>query len=1059
MLESIGDGCLSCDADWRIVYMSSPAERILQIRREDVLGKNFWEAAPGSEGTLLESEFRRAAAGETRDFEYCYEPWNRWFHNRCFPRQGGGISIYFEDITDRKQAEQAMRESEERFRMSLSGGAVTVYEQDRDLRYLWIHPTDGFAGQMIGKTDLEISGDRDAQLHTDLKLYVLETGKSVKREVAAQFSGRKRWYDLLVEPRLDANGDVVGVVGTALDISERRQAEQALMESEERFRGTFDNAAVGIAHVNLDGRWLTVNDKFCEIVGYSREELLSLSFQQITHPDDLEQDLENASQLVAGDADNYSMEKRYLKKDGSAVWVNLTASINRDPRGEPRYFIAVIEDISARKRAEAKIEIANHRFRVAEEAVKGFNYDWDLETGKISRSLGVERVTGYKREEIPMTWQGWVDLIHPEDRVAQTEEEAIELINRVEGDNAGSEYRLHHKDGYYIWVLERDVFIRGTDGRIIRVIGETVDITERKESEEKLLEAERRAARDYQRLLERISPLAQTIGTSRNLNTIYRALIDFIRLEMPCNDFLVSFYDVEQKLKRVKYVWHNGQEMDVETIQPTSLFSVDALSERAASSGRTIVSQRDAGRTVDDKFRAADKDASVPVHSIVTPMMVMGKVIGTLEVQNRRAQYRSDHTVALEMAASLAAVAIENIRLMDAETQARTFAEEANRSKDEFLAVLSHELRTPLHAMKGWISLLKKGALGELKQAHAIEVIARSVNAQNALIEDILDVSRIISGKLVLEAEHVSLISIVANAVEDARPAAESRGLKLSSELSSDADDMDGDALRLHQIVNNLLNNAIKFTSHGEVKVRLTRSGDSAFLSITDTGIGIDADVLPHIFDRFKQADSSSKRRHGGLGLGLAIVDHLVSLHGGRISADSERGKGSKFTVELPLTARRGEAEPDLLSDETDVDLVCQRFAGQHLLIVEDDPDSLEMLRMTLERGGANVTGVTSTSEAIEALDSGSYDLLISDLGMPEMDGYDLINFVRNELRRGPETLPAVALSGYASADDRERSLASGFQLHLAKPLEMTTLLAELVSLLPDSGVAGSSGN
>jgi CheY-like chemotaxis protein len=191
----------------------------------------------------------------------------------------------------------------------------------------------------------------------------------------------------------------------------------------------------------------------------------------------------------------------------------------------------------------------------------------------------------------------------------------------------------------------------------------------------------------------------------------------------------------------------------------------------------------------------------------------------------------------------------------------------------------------------------------------------------------------------------------------------------------------------------------------------------------------------------------------------LAIVDHLVSLHGGRISAVSERGKGSEFTVELPLAVRRSEAEPDLLSDDVDADLVYQSLAGQHLLIVEDDPDSLEMLRMTLERGGANVTGVTSTSEAIEALDSGSYDLLISDLGMPEMDGYDLINFVRNELRRGPETLPAVALSGYASADDRERSLASGFQLHLAKPLEMTTLLAELVSLLPGSGVAGSSGN
>jgi CheY-like chemotaxis protein len=270
---------------------------------------------------------------------------------------------------------------------------------------------------------------------------------------------------------------------------------------------------------------------------------------------------------------------------------------------------------------------------------------------------------------------------------------------------------------------------------------------------------------------------------------------------------------------------------------------------------------------------------------------------------------------------------------------------------------------------------------------------------------------------------------------------------------------MEGDALRLHQIVNNLLNNAIKFTPHGgEVRVKLIRGGSSALLSVADTGIGIDTDVLPHIFDRFKQADSSSKRRHGGLGLGLAIVEHLVTLHGGEISVISERGNGSEFIVELPLVVRRNDIAENSSFIAADSDTGDNTLTGLRLLVVEDDPDSLEMLRMTLERGGAKVSGVCSSAEALKALEGSEFDVLISDLGMPEMDGYDLITAVRRELRIDPTDLPALALSGYAGADDRDRSLASGFQTHLAKPLEMSTLVSAIASILPDRRMAESTG-
>jgi PAS domain S-box-containing protein len=388
----------------------------------------------------------------------------------------------------------------------------------------------------------------------------------------------------------------------------------------------------------------------------------------------------------------------------------------------------------------------------------------------------------------------------------------------------------------------------------------------------------------------------------------------------------------------------------------------------------------------------------------------------------------------------------ERQRLLRAAEEARREAEAANHAKDQFLALLSHELRTPLHSMTGWLAMLGNDLLNAEQRARAIDVIRRGVDAQTALVEDLLDVSRIVSGKLTIAHERTSLVAVVSQAIDLLRPIADSHGVRLDAEFEAGGDDVLGDANRLQQIVNNLINNAIKYTDDGgHVLIKLERVGDTARLSVKDTGIGIPPEMLSRIFERFEQGDSSSRRAYGGLGLGLTIATHLAGLHGGKIEAFSEGPeKGSTFVVILPLmraflsSTRNEHPSADLRSNAE-----AQLLYNTNILIVEDDVDSLEMLRVSLESAGARVQSVDRSRKAVDVLSKDrGFDVMISDLGLPEMDGYDLIREIRGGLAIPPEQLPAIALSGYASDEDRERSLANGFQLHLQKPLD--------ISMLPD---------
>lgn len=392
---------------------------------------------------------------------------------------------------------------------------------------------------------------------------------------------------------------------------------------------------------------------------------------------------------------------------------------------------------------------------------------------------------------------------------------------------------------------------------------------------------------------------------------------------------------------------------------------------------------------------------------------------------------------------------------------ARAEAETANRMKDEFLATVSHELRTPLNAIIGWSHMLRGGKLDAGTVARAVETIDRNAKAQAQLVEDILDVSRVITGKLRLNIAPVDAASVINAAIDSVQLAADSKDIELEVTLDPSARHILGDASRLQQIVWNLLSNAIKFTpSGGHVAVRLKRVDREAQIQITDSGLGISADFLPHMFDRFRQADGTTTRRHGGLGLGLSIVRHLVELHGGTVQADSAgEGQGATFTIALPLpvtspqTRKRKAATGSLWQKPlSEVHTESQpSLADVRVLMVDDDRDTLQVLSVMLADSGANVQTAASAAEALEMLQWYRPDVLVSDLAMPNEDGYSLIAKIRSLETDKEGQLPAVALTSYVRVEDRARALSAGFNMFVPKPVEPTELISAIANLAETS--------
>jgi PAS domain S-box-containing protein len=638
----------------------------------------------------------------------------------------------------------------------------------------------------------------------------------------------------------------------------------------------------------------------------------------------------------------------------------------------------------------------------------------------------------------------WTRLIHPDDRDAAL---AALREHAAAGRECRLEFRMAAADGRLVWINNVVQPVRRDDGTVGQLRGLMIDVTERKrlaEERDRLLAAEQAARADAEAAAQRARFLAEASDLLSSSLDRTATLDSLVGLAVPAfADWCLVHLSEPIAGRRLHAA---GADADgtrvaqaVERLAPAlELPALLPFLERMRAGEPLLVPE--IGPAWLEGLQLLQQLA--PKSVMVVPLLARGRTVGTLSFLATRSERRygpADLALARDLA-HRAAIAVDNARLY-------AEAEGANRAKDQFLATLSHELRTPLTAMLGWVSMLRSGRLSGDEATSALSSIERNTRVQAQLINDLLDVSRIVAGKLQIDKRPVDLRVVIEHALDSVRRETEGRRHTVTCTIDPEAAWVSGDAVRLQQVVVNLLGNAVKFTPEaGHIDVRLDRHEGLARVTVSDTGQGIEPAMLPHIFESFRQADSSSTRRHGGLGLGLAIVRRLVALHGGRVEASSAgRGHGAAFAVSLPLLAE--DARPIVaLAPGPEVrrpreETALPRLDRVRALVVDDHEDSRRFVQTVLADCGAEVFVADSVDAALDVLSNTFVDVLVSDIGMPGADGYDLITRIREMEREHGGRIPAVALTAYAGEDNRDRALAAGFTAHVTKPVSPGALV------------------
>jgi len=677
-----------------------------------------------------------------------------------------------------------------------------------------------------------------------------------------------------------------------------------------------------------------------------------------------------------------------------------------------------------------------------------------------SWNVGAQRIFGFTEEEA--VGQS-ILIIIPKDH--QNEEK--EILKRIRSGERVEHFETvrQRKDGSLVDISLTISPIIGPEGTIVGASKIARDISARKHAEAR--------AQEQAEIVETINRIGRMLSAELDQEKLVQSLTD-AATELTGAEFGSFFYNV---------VNSEGGSYMLYTLSgaPRSAFENFPMPRATDVFGPTF---RGEGTILLDNVKEDPRygnnppyhgmpDGHLPVVSYLAVPVVSrtGEVIGGLFFgHSKPGKFSERHARLIEGLAAQTAVAMDNARLyeqaqqairdreelLEREQEAREQAEIASRSKDEFLGMLSHELRTPLNAILGWTRMLTTAQLDQKTAAEALAAVDRNARLQSRLIEDMLDVSRIMSGKMRLDAQPVDLTTVINAAVDTLRPAAEAKGIRIYVVLDYGSGMVLGDPVRLQQVVWNVLSNAIKFTpKQGSVNVSLERINSHFEISVSDTGPGIEADLIPYVFDRFRQGDSSTTKKFGGLGLGLAIVRQLAELHGGTVEASNRGEGGAIFTVKLPVMAARrpshlvtGEPEPVHPIAGGGLPLECApSLAGIKILAVDDDADSRSLLSAILGQCGAEVKTCESAAQALESLEAFHPDVIVSDIGMPGEDGYSLMQKVRssdNSYRR----VPAVALTAFARAEDRMKALTAGFNMHVPKPVEpaeLTTVIASLI--------------
>ncbi|MBD1842050.1 PAS domain S-box protein [Cyanobacteria bacterium FACHB-63] len=967
---------------------------------------------------------------------------HHWFICRAVPTQTdqGQTTGWIGTITDidsRKQAEIALQQSQERLNLAMKAAKMGSWDWDiQTNRVHWSANLEHLFGIAPGSFDGRFETVRSMIHPEDLPWVEQAIQRSLydREEYNIEFrfilpNGTVRWALGLGQVFYDAAGNPVTMAGVDMDISERKQVEEDLRASEQRFRLMADNTPMMIWMTDATGDYTYLNRRWHEFTGQPEAAGLGLGWLNAVHPDDYK-----ATKTIFLDAvehhEAFQMEYRLRGHDGHYHWMIGAGNPWLDSAGQFKGHIGSVVDIHDRKLAEEALHQSENRLRIAITSAQLGTWDWNLITDELTWDVGCKAILGLP-PEANASLEVFFEALHPDDR-DRVEQVMQWSTNSASGGDYDVEYRMIGiQDSTERWVRAKGQAYFDAIGTPLRMIGTILDITEQKRAEAALAER-----RDHIELLyETTRDLLSSTQPLALIETVFSKLKDRVGLDVYLNYILD---ESQQKLKLTNY---GGIPADV--AQQIKWLNIgQAICGTVAQERRQIV-RSDIQQSDDPKLELARSLGATACAS--QPLIVREKLFGTLSFGSlSRTEFTASEQSLLQAICDQIAIALERSELLNSLQQQTDELVRVNRIKDEFLAILSHELRSPLNPILGWTKLLQAGKVNAAQVPQALATIERNANLQTQLIDDLLDVAKILRGKLTLNTSPVSLSFVIEAAIETVRTAATAKTISLHSVLPNLGQVM-GDAARLQQVVWNLLSNAIKFTPNaGQVSIRLELAGNQAQLTVSDTGKGISPEFLPHIFESFQQEDASITRKYGGLGLGLAIVRQLVEAHGGTITADSPgEGLGATFTVLLPLLNVEPVIQPSIELPQQELDLT-----GIRVLAVDDEPDARDLLAVLLTEYGAEVLMVTSAAEVLSNLPSFQPDILVSDIGMPEFDGYTLIQQVRGLPVEQGGQIPAIALTAYAREDDYNRAITSGYQRHITKPLDPEQLVQAIVTLI-----------
>jgi PAS domain S-box-containing protein len=829
-----------------------------------------------------------------------------------------------------------------------------------------------------------------------------EKGSAIDDRWLMRKGAERFWASGITTAAHDEAGNLIGFTKVLRDLTERKEYEERLRESQMFFRMLAESLPQLVWTCRPNGDCDYLSPQWVRYTGIPESTQLGFGWLYQLHPDDREPVITAWNKAVKERA-IFDAEFRIRGADGNHRWFKTRSLPLRSAEGEVIKWFGTSTDTEDQKRVEILLRQREEQARAERDfsneiidTLPSIFYLFDRQGKFLRWNKNLEEITGYDGDEIARMHP--LEFIHEEDRAA-VEGKIEEVFVRGE---AHTEARLLAKEGRAI-----PFFFKGRrielDGRP-HLIGSGIDIAAVKQAE---------AAAAY---------LAAIVESSDDaiISTDLRGTIRSWNLGA---EKLYGYTEAETIGKQVSMLIPPQRQYDESRI-------LESIRKGERISHYETVRRRKDGIDVDVSLTAS------PIQNRAGDVIGMSKTARDITWRKRAEEERD--------------------RLLARESEARSEAEEANRLKDEFLATISHELRSPLNAILGWARLLRDPGVREEQLERALEIVERNAQAQARLIEDLLDVSRIVSGKLSVHMRPVTLNSTAEGAIADLRMAAEAKGIGLRL-IEDEEIKLIGDSDRLQQVVWNLLSNAIKFTPEGgRIEVELKRAGERAELRISDTGRGISPEFLPYVFDRFRQATRTDARARAGLGLGLTIVRYIVEAHGGSVMADSAGvGLGATFICKFPLAGAVQEAVPAVERQQAQLEISAEpSLRGIKVLVVDDDEDARDVLKAALNSFGAEVTTVTGGAQALDALASEKVDVLVSDINMPGIDGYELIRRVRAMDPGQSGRIPAVALTAYARAEDRVHALQAGYQAHVPKPVEPAEL--EIVVATLTKGIKGN---